>query len=69
MTDMHVETIPYGRGEVTLRIPRRNYVGTLFPTYRSGVEDETGEILRALSYPLGTPALREIAANKKGWCV
>ena len=44
MIDMHVETIPYGRGEVTLRIPRRNYVGTLFPTYRSGVEDETGEI-------------------------
>jgi len=66
MTDMHVETIPYGRGEVTLRIPRKNYVRTLFPTYRSGVEDETGEILRALSHPLGTPALREIAANKKG---
>lgn len=66
MTEMHIETIPYGKGERTLRIPKENYIGTLFPTYRPGVEDETGEIFRAMRNPIGTPALREIVAKKKG---
>jgi len=66
MTDMHIETIPYGKGELTLRIPKENYIGTLFPTYQPGVDDETAEILRALENPIGTATLREIVAAKKG---
>ncbi len=66
MTEMHIETIPYGKGELTLRIPRENYIGTLVPTYHPGVKDETGEILRALKNPIGTQTLNEIVAKKEG---
>ncbi|RJQ48651.1 MAG: nickel-dependent lactate racemase [Desulfobacteraceae bacterium] len=66
MNGMHVETIPYGKSELTLRIPRENYAGTLFPNYHPGIEDEAGEILRALNHPIGTPTIREIVAKKKG---
>jgi lactate racemase len=66
MTEMHIETIPYGKGELTLRIPRENYIGTLFPSYHPGVENEAAEILRAMRNPIGTPTLREIVAEKKG---
>ena len=66
MTEMHIETIPYGSRELTLRIPRENYIGTLFPTYHPGVQDEAGEILRALKNPIGTQTLNQIVAKKEG---
>ena len=66
MTEMHIETIPYGKGELTLRIPEKNYIGTLAPTYHPGVEDESAEVLRALKAPIGSRTLQEIVEKKKG---
>jgi nickel-dependent lactate racemase len=63
--DFHIESIPYGRGEMTLCIPIKNYRGTRVPNYPSGKADETGEIQRALTHPIGTPTLKEIARKKK----
>lgn len=63
--DFHVEQIPYGTTELTLRIPKANYLGTLFPTYHPGVQDETDEVNRALNHPIGTPTLKEIVKEKK----
>ncbi len=63
--DFHVEQIPYGTTELTLRIPKANYLGTLFPTYHPGVQDETDEINRALNHPIETPTLKEIVKEKK----
>lgn len=62
----HIEDIPYGSGEISLKIPRKNYLGTIMPTYPPGRADETAEIVRALKNPIGTATLRDIAAGKKG---
>lgn len=64
--DFHIESIPYGTGELSLRIPAKNYRGTCVPKYQPGVEDEGGEVRRALAHPIGTPTLKEIAEKKKG---
>jgi nickel-dependent lactate racemase len=63
--EFHVEKIPYGKQEIAVRIPRKNYLATLMPQYRPGAQDEAGEIRRALENPIGTPRLREIARGKK----
>ena len=63
--DHNVEAIPYGTGEISLRIPKENYMGTIAPTYHPGLEDETAGIVRALKNPIGAPTLGEIAARKK----
>ena len=63
--EFHVEKIPYGKQEIEVRIPRKNYLATLMPKYRPGAKDEAGEIRRALENPIGTPRLREIARGKK----
>jgi nickel-dependent lactate racemase len=56
-----VESLPYGTGEISARIPVRNYLGTISPRFHPGAEDERGEILSALQHPIGTPPLREMA--------
>ena len=61
----HIETIPYGKGDLTLKVPEKNYIGTLVPTYQPGVDDETAEIIRALKHPIGTPSLSDIIAAKE----
>jgi nickel-dependent lactate racemase len=63
--EFHVEKIPYGKKEIEVRIPKKNYLATLMPQYRPGAEDEAGEIRRALDNPIGTKRLREIARGKK----
>jgi nickel-dependent lactate racemase len=63
--EFHVERIPYGKKEIEVRIPRKNYLATLMPKYRPGAKDEAGAIRRALENPIGTPRLREIARGKK----
>jgi nickel-dependent lactate racemase len=59
-----IESLPYGTGEISVRIPGKNYLKTIIPRYRPGVEDEREEILSTLQNPIGTPPLREMA--KKG---
>ena len=53
--------LPYGKTEVCARVPTRNSLGLIEPKEKSGVEDATAEIKRALTEPLGTPHLKEIA--------
>jgi len=54
----------YGNTEVCARIPTRNFLGSIEPKERLGVADSRSEIERALSQPIGTRRLNEIA--KKG---
>jgi nickel-dependent lactate racemase len=53
--------LPYGKTEVCARIPTRNFLGSIEPKEKSGVADSRAEIERALSQPIGTARLREIA--------
>ncbi|NWF57288.1 MAG: nickel-dependent lactate racemase [Syntrophaceae bacterium] len=61
----HIEKIPYGKGEMEVRIPRKNYVATLMPSFRPGLKDEAGAVRQALENPIGTPRLREMARGRK----
>ena len=63
--EFHIEKVPYEKGEIEIRIPRKNYLATLMPRYRPGAEDEAVEVRRALDSPIGTPRLRDIARGKK----
>ncbi len=56
-----IESLPYGTGEISVRIPEMNYLETIIPKFQPGVEDERGEILSALQHPIGTLPLREMA--------
>jgi nickel-dependent lactate racemase len=53
--------LPYGKTEVCARIPTRNLLGTIEPKEKPGVTDPRGEIERALSEPIGTKRLSQIA--------
>jgi len=55
------ESLPYGAGEISVRIPVKNYLETIAPRFQPGTEDERGEILSALHHPIGTPPLQEMA--------
>ncbi len=53
--------LPYGKTEVCARVPTRNFLGTILPKEKQGVADPKAEIRRALSKPIGTARLSEIA--------
>jgi len=53
--------ISYGKTEVCARIPTRNFLGSIEPLEKAGVVDSKVEIERALSQPIGTQRLNEIA--------
>ena len=53
--------LPYGNTEVCLRIPTRNYLGTIGPRDKKGAEDPESEIERSLEEPIGTDRLSDIA--------
>ena len=61
----HVERVPYGQGEVEIRIPGKNFVATLKPRYKPGLKNEVDAIQKALENPIGSKRLREIARGKK----
>ncbi len=63
--EFHVERIPYGKGEMEIKIPRKNYLATLMPQYNPGLKDEAGAVRKALENPIGTKRLKEIARGKK----
>ena len=56
-----IESLSYGAGEISVRIPVKNYLEAIIPRFQPGAEDERGEILSALHNPIGTPPLREMA--------
>ncbi len=53
--------LPYGKTEVCARIPARNILGSIEPKERLGIADSRAEIERALSQPIGTKRLSQIA--------
>jgi nickel-dependent lactate racemase len=53
--------LPYGKTEICARIPTRNFLGSIEPKEKQGVKDSRAEIERALSKPIGTTRLKEIA--------
>ncbi len=61
----HTEKIPYGKGQMEVRIPKKNYVATLRPRFKPGLKDEAGAVRQALENPIGTPRLREMARGRK----
>jgi nickel-dependent lactate racemase len=52
--------LPYGKTEVCLRVPTRNFLGSIEPKEKPGVLDAKAEIERALKEPIGSKRLREI---------
>lgn len=60
-----IEKIPYGKKEIEVKIPKKNYLATLMPQYKMGLKDEAGEVKKALENPIGTKRLKEIARGKK----
>jgi nickel-dependent lactate racemase len=53
--------LPYGKSEVCVRIPARNFLGSIEPREKPGVPDPRAEIQRALKEPIGSKKLSEIA--------
>jgi nickel-dependent lactate racemase len=52
--------LPYGKTEVCVRIPARNFLGTIKPADKSGAPDTRKEIERALRKPLASKSLGDI---------
>jgi nickel-dependent lactate racemase len=52
--------LPYGKSQVCVRIPTRNFLGSIEPKEKPGVHDPRAEIERALREPLGSKSLKEI---------
>jgi lactate racemase len=52
--------LPYGKSQVCVRIPTRNFLGSIEPKEKPGVPDPIAEIERALKEPLGSKKLNEI---------
>jgi nickel-dependent lactate racemase len=63
--EFHVERIPYGKGEMEIQIPKKNFVAALMPQYKPGLKDEAGAVRTALENPIGTKRLKEIARGRK----
>ena len=61
----HLGKIPYGRGELEVKIPRKNHVATLMPHFKPGLKDEAGAVRQALENPIGTKRLKEMARGRK----
>ena len=53
--------LPYGRTDVCIRIPARNFLGSINPKELPGAPDAKAEVERALNAPIGSKKLREIA--------
>jgi nickel-dependent lactate racemase len=52
--------LPYGKSQVCVRIPTRNFLGSIEPKEKLGVSNPRAEIERALKEPLGCKKLNEI---------
>jgi len=58
--------LPYGESDVCIRVPARNFLGSIEAKKAVGVSDPESEIKRALKEPIGSKRLTEIAqANQK----
>ena len=56
--------LPYGKTEVCVRIPTRNFLGSIEPREKSGVPDAKTEIEKALKEPIGSKRLSEFVKSE-----
>ena len=52
--------LPYGKSQVCIRIPTRNFLGSIEPKEKPSAQDPKAEIERALNEPLGPKKLNEL---------
>ncbi len=52
--------LPYGKTEICVRIPARNFLGSINPREKASVPDGKAEVARALREPIGSKRLGEI---------
>jgi nickel-dependent lactate racemase len=52
--------LPYGKSEICVRIPTRNFLGSIEPAEKPSVSDARAEIERALREPIGSKPLSDI---------
>jgi nickel-dependent lactate racemase len=52
--------LPYGKSQICVRIPTRNFLGSIEPKEQPGLPNPIAEIERALNEPLGSKKLNEI---------
>jgi len=52
--------LPYGKTEICVRVPTRNFLGSIEPKEKLGVPDARTEVERALKEPIGSKRLGEI---------
>jgi nickel-dependent lactate racemase len=60
-SDMVDVWLPYGKTDVCVRIPARNFLGSIMPKELVPAADAKAEVKRALSEPIGSKRLIEIA--------
>ena len=53
--------LPYGRTDVCVRIPARNFLGSINPKELPAAADATAEIERAIANPIGSKRLTEMS--------
>ena len=53
--------LPYGKTDVCVRIPARNFLGSIVPKQLPAAPDAKAEIERALNEPIGSKKLAEVA--------
>lgn len=58
-------TIPYGRENIEIAVPKENLIGIYSPKDVAIVPNVKQEIIRAINHPIGTPALAELVKGKK----
>jgi len=51
--------LPYGKSEICVRIPTRNFLGSIEPAEKPSVSDARAEIERALREPIGSKPLSD----------
>lgn len=57
--------LPYGESDVCIRVPARNFLGSIEAKKVVGVSDPESEIIRALKEPIGSKRLTEIAQTNQ----
>jgi len=56
--------LPYGKSDVCVRVPARNFLGSIEPKETTGAQDSNAEVERSLREVIGSKRLSEIANSE-----
>src|SRR5438034_11639717 len=62
-------TLPYGREGLTVEVPDANLAGILRLDPRPPLPDPEAAVREAITHPVGTPPLAELAREPRSACV